>query len=125
MSGMQGRRKTPEADFQQQVFAYLASALDDDSWFSAIPLGGGGALRGALLKATGTKSGIPDVLVISDGRAVWLELKRKGGHASDAQLYCHEQLRRAKSPVSVCRTLDQVEAALRAAGVKLKARITL
>ena len=50
MSGMQGRRKQPEADFQQQVFAYLASALDGDSWFSAIPLGGGGAVRGAALE---------------------------------------------------------------------------
>ena len=122
---MQGRRKQPEADFQQQVFAYLASALDGNSWFSAIPLGGGGALRGALLKKTGTKAGIPDVLVLNDGRALWLELKSRRGQLSDAQLYCHECLRRARSPVTVCKTLDQVEAALLAAGVPLKARITV
>ena len=122
---MQGRRKQPEADFQQQVFAYLASALDADSWFSAIPLGGGGAVRGALLKRTGTKSGLPDVLCLYQGRATWLELKSRRGQLSDAQLYCHACLRRAGSGVYVCKTLDQVEAALRAAGVPLKARITL
>ena len=125
MSGMQARRKQPEADFQQQVFAYLASALDGNSWFSAIPLGGGGAVRGAILKRTGTKSGIPDVLCLNDGRAAWLELKSRRGQLSDAQLYCHECLRRAGSSVTVCKTLDQVEAALLEAGFRLKARITL
>lgn len=119
------RRLHQEADLQTQVCAYLQMAMDGNSWFSAIPLGGGGGIRGALLKRTGTKAGIPDIVCINDGRAIWLELKRKGGTVSDVQLFCHEQLRRARSPVYVCRNIDDVVAALKTAGFPLKATVAL
>ena len=45
----------------------------------AVPNGGsrkGGAIEGAKLKATGTKSGVPDLTVVYDGLYYGLEIKR-------------------------------------------------
>jgi hypothetical protein len=117
------KRQAPEASFQTQVGRFLDAALDGNSWWSAIPLGGGGRLRGQQLKRTGTKAGIPDILVTHGGRAVWIELKAPRGIVSDAQLYCHAQLRRSQCPVSVCKSIDDVIAALQAAGVPLRAKV--
>ena len=71
----------------------------------------------------GATGGLPDIGVIHAGNVVWLELKRaKGAYLSPAQAHCHKRLEAAGSPVSVCRNLDDVEAALVRAGIPLKAR---
>lgn len=119
------KRQHPEADLQAQVCKFLAHALDGNSWFGAVPLGGGGRMRGQQLKRTGSKAGTPDILVISEGRAIWLELKSQKGTVSDAQLYCHAQLTRAKSPVYVVRSLDDVIEALGYHHVPLRARLAV
>lgn len=120
---MIAKRQRPEEALQTAVCKFLTFALAGNSWFGAIPLGGGGRLRGATLRRTGSKAGTPDLLILNDGRAIWLELKSEKGRVSDAQLYCHEQLKRARSPVYICRSVDDVIAALTAAGVPLKAEI--
>jgi hypothetical protein len=117
------RRRQPEAALQTQVCHFLSLSLDGNSWYTAIPLGGGGRLRGAQLKRTGTKPGVPDILVTNDGRAIWLELKTPRGALSDAQRYCHEQIKRARCPVYIVRSIDDVIAALQAAGVPLRAKV--
>jgi hypothetical protein len=120
---MIARRQHPEADLQAQVCKFLALALPRDAWFGAVPLGGGGRLRGATLKRTGSKAGTPDVLIIANGAALWLELKSKRGTVSDAQLYCHNQLRRAGSPVYVVRTLGDAIEALGHHRIPLRAQV--
>lgn len=120
-AGIRKQRQNPEETLQIQVCHFLDVALDGNSWYSTIPLGGGGRMRGARLKRAGTKSGIPDIVVTNDRRAIWIELKAARGVLSDAQLYCHAQIRRSRCPVYVCKSLDAVIAALTEAGVPLKA----
>lgn len=117
------RRAQPEQVFQRQVAQFLAVSLAGNSWFSSLPLGGGGRLRGAILHGLGVRRGLPDVLVINDGRAIWLELKSDKGRLSQAQQACHSDLIRARSSVAVCRCLEDVVAALNAAGVPLRAKL--
>lgn len=114
------RRQQPEQALQTQVVKFLRAALAGNSWFGSVPLGGGGASRGRTLKRTGAVAGTPDMLLVNDGRAIWIELKAPKGVVSDAQLYAHQQLRQAGSLVFVCRSLDEVIEAMRSAGVPLR-----
>lgn len=114
------KRAHPEQTLQRQVADFLSVALAGNSWWSTMPLGGGGSIRGKILRGLGTRAGLPDLLVVNDGRAIWLELKSKNGRLSEVQQECHAALARARCPVTVCRHLDDVIAALRAAGVPLK-----
>ena len=115
------RRNNPEEQLQETVCQYLDWALAGNSWYTAIPLGGGGEARGRRLKRTGTKPGTPDVLVTNDGRAIWFELKSRHGTLSTIQHFQHEQIRRSRCPVYTCKTLDEVIAGLRESGVPLRA----
>lgn len=117
------RKPQPEQALQRQVAQFLAVALDGNSWFSSMPLGGGGKLRGAILHGLGVKRGLPDVLVINDGRAIWIELKVGKGRVSEGQRECHLALARARCPVAVCRSLNEVIMALTDAGVPLCAEL--
>lgn len=117
------RRAQPEQALQRQVVQFLAVALEGNSFFTTIPLGGGGRLRGAILHGLGVKRGLPDVLVINDGRAIWLELKAKRGFVSEAQRGCHAALASARCPVAVVRSLDDVIEALQRAGVPLRVEL--
>ena len=117
------RRSQPEQALQRQVAQFLTLALDGNSWFSSMPLGGGGRLRGAILHGLGVKRGLPDVLVVNDGRAIWLELKAAKGRLSPGQQECHAALASARCTVAVVRSLDDVIEALQRAGVPLHAEI--
>jgi len=120
------KRAQPEEQLQMTVCKFLTHALDGNSMFFAVPNGGlRSRSEAARFKATGTVAGIPDICVVNDGRLIGLELKAPKGRLSDAQLYCHERLRRARVPVSVCRSLDEVIEALRSAGVPLRASVWL
>ena len=114
-----------EYELHCQVVKFLNHALDGNSTYFHPPNGGyRHATEAKRLKAMAVIPGLPDLGVINDGRIIWLELKRaKNSYLSPAQHYCHEQLRRAKSPVYVCRNLDDIEAALRDAGIPIKARV--
>lgn len=117
------KRPQPEQALQRQVAQFLAVALDGNSWFSSMPLGGGGRLRGAILRGVGVKRGLPDVLVVNDGRTIWLELKSDKGRVSPEQRECHAALASARSSVSVVRSLDDAIEALQRAGVPLRAHL--
>lgn len=118
---MSGMRQRPEEQLQATVCAFLDWALAGNSWYTAIPLGGGGEARGRRLKRTGTKAGTPDILVTNDGRAIWLELKAEHGALSTVQRFQHEQIRRTRCPVYTCKSLDDVIAGLTECGVPLRA----
>ena len=113
-------RRHPEQALQQHVARFLTVALTGDAYFSALPLGGGGRLRGAILKGMGTAKGLPDIIVLNEGRAIFLELKAPKGRVTEAQHECHAALKRAGCPVYVCRSIDDVERALRDSGVPLR-----
>lgn len=116
---------TPEETLQRSVVKLLRHALPEGSIFFAVPNGGLRSRTEAIrFKSTGTLAGVPDLLVITAGRILGIELKSGNGRLSDAQLYCHEQFRRAGADVFVCRSLEEVADALTAAGVPLRARVT-
>ena len=126
---MPERRKQPEQALQRAVAQYLTLALPTpDAWFTTIPAGGGGKVRGAILKGMGYKAGTPDMLVIykhSPGyiKIIWLELKSAGGGLSKAQERCRDDLVGAGCRWALCRTLEDVERALRRFGVPLRASV--
>jgi hypothetical protein len=107
-------RAAPEQRLQRAVADYLAWALLPPTWFTAIPAGGGGELRGRILKGMGLRAGVPDILIVHEGRAHWVELKSARGSLSEAQRTTHSALTATGCPVVVCRALDDVQAALTA-----------
>jgi hypothetical protein len=55
-----------------------------------------------------TKAGIPDILIIKDGRALWLEVKTPSGKLTKIQQHTHFIIRKqAGAPVFVVRSLDE------------------
>lgn len=51
-------------------------------------------------------AGLPDVLVVKNGRAAWMEVKRPGQDASQVQEHRMRELARAGCPVAVVRSAD-------------------
>lgn len=114
------RRKTPEQDFQRQLVKALAYALPKDCFFTHFPMGGGGELRGAILKGLGAKSGVPDLLFVYQGKANWLELKSKAGTLSIEQRATQSDLIAAGSRVETVRSIPEALDRLRDFGIPLR-----
>jgi hypothetical protein len=70
------------------------------------------------LRAMGAMPGVPDILVwLPEGRGIGIELKAGARPLSEAQAAWHGALAHLGHRVYVCRSVDEVEAALRAEGV--------
>jgi hypothetical protein len=110
----------PEQILHKQIAAFLDVGLGGNATWTTIPLGGGGKLRGSILKGLGVRRGFPDVAIFDGGRALFLELKAPKGRVSDEQTACHKALRRAGCVVYVIRSLDEAIIALRECGVPLR-----
>lgn len=110
-----------EGEFQKQVMKLLKIMLPRKTWMTSIEHRGPGAARGRVLKGMGVVSGVPDILLLWEGRTHWLELKAPKGVVSNVQRVCHAELEQAGSPTAVCKTLDEVIAALRGWGIPLRA----
>jgi hypothetical protein len=52
------------------------------------------------------RAGLPDLLLIVEGRAVWIEVKGDGGIVSPLQQHTLEQLRAAGCVAEVVRSFD-------------------
>jgi hypothetical protein len=115
------KRGRVEHTLQCAVVQYLRLACPDGVAF-AVPNGGHRSPRvGADLRREGLLAGVPDLCLIWRGRALFIELKTPVGGLSRAQRAVHRALVAAGAEVMVCRSLDQVEASLREAGVRLSA----
>lgn len=104
--------RRPELATHRAVAAYLKTVLPDTVFWTTFPAGGGGRTRGAILKSLGLAPGVPDVLIVSDGRVYWIELKAEDGRITKAQGACHARLWEAGCPVLVAKTIDDVREAL-------------
>lgn len=116
-------RKHPEQTLQTQVATFLHWALPPDIPWSAIGHGGGGKLRGMILKGMGVQAGWPDLHLIVRGRPIYIEIKSASGTLSEAQKAVHSAITVAGGVVSVCRSVDDVRAFLEILGVPLQARL--
>ncbi len=118
------RRLNGEERLHAAVADFLRVALVPPAFFTTFPAGGGGKVRGGRLKLLGLRPGMPDILVVGWGCLVGIELKTANGIVSASQNLVHGEFRDCGHPIFVCRSIDEVETALRQSGIKLKGRIT-
>lgn len=119
-----------EQDFHISVAQYLDLALPPEYPWTTIGHGGGGKTRGAILKAMGVKPGWPDIIILAPSishvasRFIGLELKTSRGRLSPAQKDVHLNILYIGGFVHVCRTLAEVEGALLAEMIPLRAKMS-
>jgi hypothetical protein len=120
-------RKNPEQRLQIQIANFLRLALRPPTVWTAFPAGGGGKVRGALLKSMGLKAGWPDVQVLHplglNTLVIGIELKAKKGRLSKPQIETADALWAANARYVECRSLEEVDRCLRRAGVPMHARV--
>jgi len=83
--------------------------------FFAVPNGGArSASEGGRFKAMGVLAGVADLVLVShDGRALFLELKAKGGRQSPAQADFEHACAVSCAPYAVASNLDEALAIVR------------
>ena len=123
------RRRAAYAEgekFQEQVVKFLQWALPSDAFFFAIPNGGRrNAREAARLKKQGLVPGVPDLCVVWRATVRLIELKYGTGGLSATQKDVKRKLEQCGVTVHLCRTVDEVEHALRSDGIPLKVSVTI
>lgn len=108
---------------QRGYAVFLSKALPPDAYWTAIDIGTAGSVRGGQLrKSRGQKAGIPDMLIVWHGVTLWMEFKA-GSSLSGPQERTRDALRANGHLWELARSLEDVEAACRAAGIPLKATL--
>jgi hypothetical protein len=100
------RRKQPESDLQVEIFRHYKIRGAKGTVMFAVPNGGlRSKVEAAIMMATGTLAGAPDICAVRDGRAIFLELKIGNRKLTAAQEEVHQRLRDAGCIVGVEREL--------------------
>ena len=111
---------------EQQLHAAVAETLHlmlprDEQWvrdtktlWTTFPAGGGGKVRGALLKRLGLLPGVPDIILVSRGTLHGIELKTARGRVKPEQKAAHKLIELAGGHVFVARSVDDVIGFVRA-----------
>jgi hypothetical protein len=97
-----------ENQIQKAIFAHLRQRGAPGA-FAFHPKNGGIHQRGrhrGINNGLGVVSGVPDVIVIHQGRTYGLELKKHGGKLSQAQIETLEQMEHAGAIVDTATGLD-------------------
>lgn len=117
------RRAQPEFELQCVVADWMRYAMPARAPWTAFPAGEARtAMTGGRLKRMGLMPGWPDIIVLFDGLFIGIELKAGKGRMSDEQAAVQHGIIENGGWFQVCRSLDEVQALLRRAGVPLKAR---
>lgn len=115
------RQRQPEQDFQRSLVRALHQILKPGAFVFAVPNGGKGSpVERAIMSGTGVVRGIPDLIVVFDGRAVALECKSAVGRLSDHQIKAQGDLQRAGVACATVRTLPDAINFLRHEGVPIR-----
>jgi hypothetical protein len=100
-------RRQPEAALQRSVIAHLQWRARPGVWWTHIPLGGlRSKIEASILRGLGTTRGCPDLLIVANGKAHFLEVKAPHGRVSAEQHACHEALCAAGACVAVSYDID-------------------
>jgi hemin uptake protein HemP len=107
------RRARPEQQLQKAVLDHLRWRAAPGT-FAFHPANGGARspIEARILKSQGVVAGVPDVIILHDGKTYGLELKATGGHLSPAQRDCHERMRAAGAEVATAVGIDAALAQL-------------
>lgn len=71
----------------------------------------------AHLKKMGFLPGVPDIQIIRNGRAYFIELKTETGELKESQILFMNNAMKAGSKCAVCRSLDSMEGVLMKWGI--------
>lgn len=111
-----------ESDLERTITEYLKFALPPDAVSFHIPNEGRRGFRQqSEFKRAGGVAGMPDRCILWQGRAYFLEAKGRLGRMSPAQKAMFVCLQSAGCDVAVVRSVDDVQSALRAWGITLRA----
>jgi len=111
------KRKQPERATQSAIVAYIAAVAPHVVCY-AVPNGIRRTRSGGIASPLpGSVNGVPDLALVSVGRAYFLEVKAPKGTTSDEQKATIARLRKAGAGVEVVRSIDDVERALAAWGI--------
>lgn len=118
-----------ERELHAAVAQFLRLALRPPTLWTTFPAGGGGLERGRMLARLGLRPGIPDILVMHPAPAaiegvrsvilVGLELKTEAGRQSVVQRSVEADFGDAGARYALCRSIEDVQTALSAAGVPM------
>lgn len=115
-----------ENQLQIMVAKFLDTCLVDAWWTAINPIPAKSKAAAGLSKAMGMKAGCPDLLVVHNGNAIFIELKTAKGRTSDAQNAAIERIEAAGSRVHVCRSLEDVIVVLKHRhGVKVNGNLAI
>ena len=111
------RRGTPEADMQRAVVSALRIALPRTAIIhhcanEVTEPGPRGAKRQAILVGMGVHAGFADLMVLCEGRVLFLELKSRKGKLSPAQEAFRDAVLAQGHGWALVRSLDAALAAL-------------
>ena len=111
------RRGTPEADLQRSVvqalrFALPRSAIIHHSANEVTEAGPRGAKRQAILVGMGVHPGFADLMILCEGRVLFLELKSLKGRLSPSQEAFRDAVTAQGHGWSLVRSLDDALGAL-------------
>ena len=100
--------KRPEQALQKAVLEHLAvRAVQGTYWFH---VGNGGyrtPLEAKVFKSLGVRPGVPDLIIINDGRTYGLELKSHGQSLTPVQRTAHVLMRQAGAIVETAVGIDE------------------
>jgi hypothetical protein len=114
-----GAVRRPEEQLQRSVVQLLQVYANRGLLaYCHVPNGGARSKAEAgVLKATGVRAGVPDLLIWTRSSGFGIELKAGTGKLSPAQAAWHATVTSLGHRVYVCRSVDDVERCLRAEGV--------
>lgn len=118
------RKRESENELQKASRHFLNVALPADAVAWHTP--NGARLTGAeagKMKAFGVLPGVPDWIIVWDGRVLFLELKSKRGTLSDGQRAFRDKVTAQGFQYRVCRSLMEIELALGGFGIGTRARV--
>ena len=103
---------------QNAVVEHLAWRGIPGMFWTHFPAGGlRNRVVAAQLKGAGTKAGVPDILLLADGRLYGLELKADRGKLSPDQVATHTAMREAGAIIGTAFGLDEALALLETWGL--------
>jgi hypothetical protein len=114
-------RRYPEHDFQAAAHVFLCRALPQGLHWGTDHAGARSPAAGARLKRRGIVPGIPDHFTLYRGTLIAWEWKAGKNSTTDSQLGFGADVVGAGGNFFVCRTIEEIEAALRSLGFSLRA----
>jgi hypothetical protein len=116
--------KRPEQSLQRQVLEYLGYALPRHLVLH-IPNGGARSkVEASILSGLGVRAGVPDLVIVGQGFAGFLELKAGKRNPSAAQVAFFAECDRLGIPCRIVRSIDEAEDALLSWGLEVRARVS-